>query len=75
MTLITWSIYVPLLNKGVDASRPVSAVHMGDGTFRILGSTPAGEQWEFATGEVVHVKPWIFADGRKGLLGYEKVAA
>jgi hypothetical protein len=50
------TVYVALLNEGVDVWRPVVAESVGFQTYRILGSEdydPALEAWEFTPGTVV----------------------
>ncbi|HUI87503.1 MAG TPA: hypothetical protein VLX61_02135 [Anaerolineales bacterium] len=48
-------IYVALLDEGTDVWRPVEAVAVGDGLFKIESKNlhPENERWEFTTGEIV----------------------
>lgn len=50
-------IHVPLLNEGVDVSRPTEAMAFGDGYYKIL-PTPdyetSGEQWKFPPETIVN---------------------
>jgi len=62
------TIHVPLLNEGTTVSRPVRAEQLSDGSFRILGPIPADEEWAFAPGDRVVVKPHLFSDGATGLV-------
>ena len=49
----TVTIYVYLLDEGVDVWRPVQADPVGDDVYRIVSRTPRGERWEFGEGETV----------------------
>ena len=50
------TVYVPLLNEGVDAWRPVQAEHVGGDVYRLTGQKPDGESWPFAVGDLVRCK-------------------
>ena len=50
---MTKTVYIALLDEGVDSWRPVEAESMGDNLYRIPGSVPAEECWEFRPGMVV----------------------
>jgi L-methionine (R)-S-oxide reductase len=55
----TKRIHVRLLNEGTDVSRPVEAIEMGEGLFKILATTgydPEDEEWEFPPGTIVRLK-------------------
>ena len=58
----TCTIYVALLNEGTPCWRPVEAVALGDGIFRIAGVSPDGEDWEFQPGDVVRCESHDFGD-------------
>ena len=50
------TVYVKLLDEGVDVWRPVTAEVLRDGTYRLEpteGYDPEDEQWEFLPGSVV----------------------
>ena len=49
-------IYVRLLDEGTEVSRPVKAESVGPGLFRLLGSVPEGELWQFQPGEIVRYR-------------------
>jgi hypothetical protein len=70
------TVYVALLDEGVDVWRPVQAEHLGDDLYRLTGEQPDGEAWHFATGDVVKCKErTLIGDwGRPGpvLVAYEK---
>jgi hypothetical protein len=69
------SIYVRLLEEGVDVWRPVAATRVGESMYRIAGDTPTGESWEYKTAELVWCRPRVFADGTHGLETYAPVVA
>jgi hypothetical protein len=50
------TVYVPLVDEGVDVWRPVQAEHLGDHLYRLTGEQPEGEVWPFASGDVVKCK-------------------
>ena len=48
------TVYVPLLDEGVDGvSRPVAADSVGPMIYRLLGTVPDGEKWAFQPGDLV----------------------
>jgi hypothetical protein len=54
--MATETVYVPLLNEGVEVWRPVEAEPLGDGLFRLIaprGYDPEIETWAFLPGAVV----------------------
>ena len=70
------SIYVALIDEGIDTWRPVKARHEGDDRYLIVGKNedPEDEHWEFQTGDVVRCKEFVFSGGSSGLVAFEKVA-
>ena len=64
------TIYVRLLDEGVDVWRPVRAETLAEGQYRIIsGNTnPENEKWEFGTGDVVHCVEKELMDGTKSNL-------
>jgi hypothetical protein len=58
------TIFVRLLDEGVDVWRPVDATGEGNDTF-VLGSTavPEGERWEFASGSRSRCEARDLGDG------------
>jgi len=48
------TIYMPLLNEGVDVWRPVEATPLSPDTYRVAGGQPEDEEWAFGSGSVVH---------------------
>jgi hypothetical protein len=71
---MTTTIFIALTDEGTDVWRPVSAVCTCGDVFRIVEEAPEGERWQFITGELVRCKQRTFADGQRGLVGYEKVS-
>lgn len=68
----TEEIYVALLGEGVDVWRPVAAVRVAEGLYRIVGA-PADdtENWQFPTGTLVRCKLREF-EGGTHLVAYER---
>ena len=56
------TIYMPLLNEGVDVWRPVDATPLTKDTYRVEGVVPDGEEWSFAPGTVVVCEWKTFSD-------------
>jgi hypothetical protein len=65
------TIYVALLDEGIDVWRPVEAQPEGE-FYRIVGSVPEDEKWAFDPGSLVRCEPREFADG-SGLVAVEAV--
>ena len=61
------SIFMPLLDEGVDVWRPVDGVRLADSTSRILGPMPNQERWAFEPGTIVNCEWKTFADGVGGM--------
>jgi hypothetical protein len=47
------TVYVYLLDEGVDVWRPVTAERLSPELFRLSGPVPERESWQFQPGEVV----------------------
>lgn len=47
------TIYMPLLNEGVDVWRPVEATQMSHDVYRVNGEMPDSEEWAFAPGSAI----------------------
>jgi hypothetical protein len=62
-TVATQTIYVELLDEGVDVWRPVEAVRDGD-AFRLPVSAPEGEHWQFPPGSRVRCALRELSDGQ-----------
>jgi hypothetical protein len=69
------TIYMPLLNEGVDVWRPVQAEPRADGTYRVLGPVPETEEWEFAPGSVVRCRSKTLSCGAEQLVPYEQISS
>ena len=65
------TIYMPLLNEGVDAWRPVEATPMSQDTYRVEGHVPESEDWAFAPGTVVRCELKSFSGGEAELTAIE----
>jgi hypothetical protein len=70
----TTQIYMPLLEEGVPVWRPVQALFLRDGVYRIVSDSNGfpNEQWQFSTGSSVRCQPHTFANGETGLAAYEQ---
>jgi hypothetical protein len=70
------TVYVELVDEGVDTWRPVQAEHVGGDRYRLTGARPDGEVWPFAVGDIVRCKAQrLSADwGRRApvLVAYER---
>jgi hypothetical protein len=62
------TIYVALLYEAVDVWRPVDSEEIVPGRFRLGGSVPEGEIWQFRPGDVVECETRAFHDGVVGLV-------
>ena len=63
---MTETVYVPLLDEGVDVWRPAPARKVGDATYEILRPPDYDaddERWQFPLGSVVLCAPRRGADG------------
>lgn len=69
------TVFVSLLEEGVDVWRPVSAEHVRDDTYRIVGEPPdpANEKWKFLPGELVRCRQQALSGG-SSLVAYEAVS-
>jgi hypothetical protein len=58
------TVFVKLLDEGVDVWRPVEATPLGDGRYRLVQPDeydPATESWEFAPGSVVECETLLIS--------------
>jgi hypothetical protein len=71
------TIYVYLLDEGVDCWRPIDAVKRGDNLYEIVSKNPdpEDEKWEFSTGDVVRcvLKTLMDRQPHESLVAIEKV--
>ncbi len=58
------TIYISLKNEGTEVWRPVEAIDLGDGTFRVDGSVPEDETWKFQPGETVRVREMMLSGAK-----------
>jgi hypothetical protein len=56
------TIYIALLDEGVDVWRPVEAQREGD-YYRIVGSGPETEKWAFGPGSLVRCEQRELSEG------------
>ena len=66
------SVYVALLEEGIDVWRPVAARHVRDDEYQLGGPVPDGEVWQFQPGEVVRCETRRFPDGTSGLVATDR---
>lgn len=66
----TTTVYVSLLDESVDVWRPVSAEHIREDVYRLVGEAPEIEKWEFPPGELVRCRQQQLAEGEV-LVAYE----
>jgi hypothetical protein len=68
------TIFVALLDEGVDVWRPVQARPLGDDLFRIVGvdADVSDESWQFPAGAIVRCERRQFSDGTTGLTAVER---
>ncbi len=69
------TIFVALLDEGVDVWRPVQARSLDHGHFRIIGvdADTSDEKWQFPVGAIVKCVNKEFADGTDGMIAVEQV--
>ena len=69
------TVYVPLLGEGTAVWRPVTAVRVRPGVFRLGGPVPEDESWAFAPGELVRCAVLVFSGGERGMAAFERAEA
>jgi len=57
------TVYVALLDEGVDVWRPTAAQQVAPHLFRLLGPVPPGESWHFQPDEVVRCEVRPLSEG------------
>jgi hypothetical protein len=65
-------VFVSLLDEGTVVWRPVDALMLAPGVYRILGVPPEGERWQFQQGEAVICKESTTPDGGSCLIAVER---
>jgi hypothetical protein len=63
------TIYVKLLDEGVECWRPVQALEKPPGCFKIVGPVPEDERWEFEPGQLVRCR----LDDARTLVAVERI--
>jgi hypothetical protein len=58
------TIYMPLLNEGVDVWRPVEAMKITDLGYMVTENPPPGEEWVFQPGHILRCEERQLSDGR-----------
>ena len=69
------TIFVALLDEGVDVWRPVQARPLDQGQFRIIGleADIEDETWQFPAGSIVKCEKKLFGDGTSGMTAVERI--
>ena len=69
------TVFVLLLDEGVEVWRPVEARPLGQGLFRLVGvnADVSEERWQFAAGAIVKCETKQFHDGSAGVTVVEQV--
>jgi len=62
------TMQMPLLNEGADAWRPVEVTPLQGAVYRVEGSQPDDEEWEFKPGTLVEVEWRRFSNGEVKLI-------
>jgi hypothetical protein len=57
------TVHVELLDEGVEVWRPVAAVKVGEGTYRLEDQAPGGERWAFPPGSIVRCEERLLTEG------------
>jgi hypothetical protein len=66
-------VLVALVDEDASLWRPVAAERAGPGLFRLTGSVPAGELWEFQPGETVRCVERLTRNGSPYRVAMERV--
>lgn len=64
----TTTIFVALLDEGIEVWRPVAARPFGSGLFRIIGLVAGSERWQFPSGAIVRCEGRTFSDGSTAVM-------
>lgn len=59
------TIYMPLLNEGVDVWRPVEATRLSADTYRLEGEVPDEEEWKFLPSTLVRCELLTLSSGER----------
>ena len=68
-------IYVPLLDEGTEVWRPVEAIKIGEGIYRIVSDNqkPDDELWKYVTGDIVRCIRQMLSSGFESIVAIEKI--
>jgi len=69
------TIYMPLLNEGIDVWAPVQAEHIVGALYRLGGPMPEDQEWRFTPDSVVRVAHHLFSTGEAGLAVIDEAPA
>lgn len=58
------TIYMPLLNEGVDVWRPVEAMKINDIGYMVTENAPPDEEWAFQPGHILRCEELQLSEGR-----------
>jgi len=61
-------IFMPLLQDGTDVWRPIEVTPLQDALYRVEGSMPDDETWQFPPGSVIEIKWKKFSNGESRLV-------
>ena len=59
------TVYVELLDEGVDVWRPVAATEVRPGCYLLEGPIPESESWAFQPGAIVECEPRKLSGGER----------
>lgn len=62
------TIYMPLLDEGMEVWRPVDATALKRDNYKVEGQMDEGELWAFTPGTVVRCEWKVFNNGEAGLI-------
>lgn len=69
----TEKVFVALLNEGTEVWRPVPAIHIQGNVFKLGGSVPEDEEWQFLPGQIVECENKTFSGGTSGLVAIRSI--
>jgi hypothetical protein len=69
----TVTIYMPLLDEGIDCWRPIEAEALEGEVYRVNGPVPDEEEWAFPPGSLVRCRHRVFSDC-EGMEAAERVS-
>jgi hypothetical protein len=57
------TIYMPLINEGVDVWRPVEAMKIGELGYMVTQNAPPEEDWAFQPGQILRCEERVTSEG------------